>query len=42
MSDEMNDKYQKHYNQILSGTISDVMMKNVSYQANIKLANEII
>ena len=42
MSDDMNEKYQQHYNQIIVGTLTDTMMKNISYQANIKLANEII
>ena len=42
MSDDMTTKYQQHYNQILSGTLTDSIMKNISYQANIKLANEII
>jgi hypothetical protein len=42
MSGDMTVKYQQHYNQFLSGTLSDLMMKNLTYQANIKLANEII
>jgi chromosome segregation ATPase len=42
MSDEMNEKYQQHYNQIMVGTLTDSILKSVSYQANIKLANEII
>ena len=42
MSDNMNEKYQQHYNQILVGTLTDTVLKSVSYQANIKLANEII
>lgn len=42
MSDNMNEKYQQHYNQILTGTLTDSIMKSVSYQANIKLANDII
>ena len=42
MSDDMNTKYQQHYNQILSGTLSDTVLKSISFQANIKLANEII
>ena len=42
MSDDMTVKYQQHYNQILSGTLTDTILKSVSYQANIKLANEII
>lgn len=42
MNDEMTEKYQKHYNQLVSGTISDLTLKNISFQANIKLANEII
>ena len=42
MSDDMTTKYQQHYNQILTGTLTDSIMKSISYQANIKLANEII
>lgn len=42
MNDDMTEKYQQHYNQILSGTLNDMMLKNISFQANIKLANEII
>lgn len=44
MSEEldMTKKYQEHYNQLLSGTISDVIIKSISYQANIKLANDVI
>ena len=40
--DDMNEKYQKHYSQLLTGTLTDTLMKNISFQANIKLANEII
>ena len=39
---DMNVKYQQHYNKILTGTLTDTMMKSISYQANIQLANEII
>lgn len=42
MSDNMNEKYQQHYNKILTGTLTDTIMKSISYQANIQLANEII
>ena len=42
MSDDMTTKYQQHYNQIMTGTLTDTIMKSISYQANIKLANEII
>jgi len=42
MSENMNEKYQQHYNQIISGTLTDTIMKSISYQANIKLANDII
>ena len=42
MNDEMTEKYQKHYNQILSGTLTDNIMKAISLQANVKLANEIL
>ena len=38
----MNEKYQLHYNKILTGTLTDTIMKSISYQANIQLANEII
>ena len=38
----MTTKYQQHYNQILTGTLTNTIMKSISYQANIKLANEII
>ena len=38
----MTTKYQQHYNQIMTGTLTDMIMKSISYQANIKLANEII
>ena len=40
--DDMNEKYQKHYSQLLTGTLTDSLLKNISFQANIKLANEII
>ena len=42
MSDDMNEKYQAHYNKVLTGTLTDTMMKSISYQANIQLANDII
>ena len=42
MSDNMNEQYQKYYNQVLTGTLTDTVLKSVSYQANIKLANDII
>ena len=38
----MNEKYQNHYNKVLTGTLTDTLMKSISYQANIQLANEII
>ena len=38
----MNEKYQNHYNKVLTGTLTDTIMKSISYQANIQLANEII
>ena len=41
MSD-MNQKYQQYYNEYVSSTFSELLTKNVSFQANIKLANEII
>lgn len=44
MSGENNmaEKYQQYYNQIIAGTLNDTVLKSISYQANIKLANEII
>jgi DNA repair exonuclease SbcCD ATPase subunit len=39
---EMNVKYQQHYTKILNATLTDTILKSVSYQANIQLANEII
>ena len=42
MSDNMNEKYQQYYNKVLTGTLTDTLMKSISYQANIQLANEII
>lgn len=42
MSENMNEKYQLIYNKILNGTLTDTILKSVSYQANIQLANEII
>jgi chromosome segregation ATPase len=38
MSDNMNEQYQ----QVLTGTLTDTIMKSISLQANIKLANDII
>lgn len=38
----MNEKYQQYYNKILTGTLTDTILKGVSYQANIQLANDII
>jgi chromosome segregation ATPase len=44
MSSENNmaEKYQQYYNQIIVGTLNDTLIKSISFQANIKLANEII
>lgn len=42
MGDEINEKYQQHYNQVLVGTLNDTFLKSISFQANIRLANEII
>lgn len=43
MSDmNMKEKYQQHYEKVLTGTLTDTIMKSISYQANIQLANEII
>lgn len=39
---DMTKKYQEHYNQILSNTLSESIIKSISYQANIKLANDVI
>lgn len=41
-SNDMTQKYQVHYNKILNSTLTDTILKSVSYQANIQLANEII
>lgn len=38
----MNEKYQQYYNQLLTGTLTETLLKGVSFQANIKLANDII
>lgn len=42
MSDNMTEKYQAHYNKLLNGTFGDLIVKSISYQANIQLANDII
>ena len=42
MSDDMNEKYQQYYNQLLTGTLTETMLKGITFQANIKLANDII
>jgi chromosome segregation ATPase len=42
MSDNMTEKYQQYYNKLLNGTLTDAIIKSISYQANIQLANEII
>lgn len=42
MSDNMNEKYQQYHSKILTGTLTDTIMKSISYQANIQLANDII
>lgn len=42
MSDNMTEKYQSHYNKLLNGTFGDLIVKSISYQANIQLANDII
>lgn len=42
MSDNMTEKYQQHYNKLLNGTLTDLLIKSISYQANIQLANDII
>lgn len=38
----MQQKYQKHHNEVMTGTLTDMLMKSINYQANIKLANEVI
>lgn len=42
MSENMTEKYQTHYNKFLNGTFGDLVVKSISYQANIQLANDII
>jgi flagellar biosynthesis chaperone FliJ len=42
MSDNMNEKYQQYYNDIINGTLTESILKGITYQANIKLANDII
>jgi uncharacterized coiled-coil DUF342 family protein len=44
MSSENNmaEKYQQYYNQTIVGILNDTMIKSISFQANIKLANDII
>lgn len=42
MSDNMTEKYQQYYTKLLNGTLTDAIIKSISYQANIQLANEII
>lgn len=42
MSDNMTEKYQQYYNKLLNGTLTDTIIKSISYQANIQLANDII
>lgn len=42
MNNEMQQKYQKHHNEVMTGTLTDMLMKSINYQANIKLANEVI
>lgn len=42
MSDNMAEKYQQYYNKLLNGTFGDLVVKSISYQANIQLANDII
>jgi chromosome segregation ATPase len=42
MSENMTEKYQTHYNKLLNGTFGDLVVKSISYQANIQLANDII
>jgi uncharacterized coiled-coil protein SlyX len=41
-TNDMTVKYQQHYNKVLNNTLTDTILKSVSYQANIQLANEII
>lgn len=42
MDDEMKLKYQKYRDDLLTGTLTDLTIKSISYQANIKLANDVI
>jgi chromosome segregation ATPase len=42
MSDNMTEKYQQYYTKLLNGTLTDAIIKSISYQANIQLANDII
>ena len=42
MDDEMKQKYQKYRDELLTGTLTDLTLKSISYQANIKLANDVI
>lgn len=42
MSENMTEKYQQHYNKLVNGTLTDLLVKSISYQANIQLANDII
>lgn len=42
MSDSMNEKYQQYHNKLMVGTLNDMLLKSISYQANIQLANDII
>jgi predicted RNase H-like nuclease (RuvC/YqgF family) len=37
-----NDKYVKHYVEILTDTMSDAVIRNISMQANAKISDEVI
>ena len=42
MSENMNEKYQQYYNKLLTGTLTETLLKSISLQANVQLANDII
>ena len=39
---EMQQKYQQYYNKLLTGTLTDTLLKSITFQANVQLANDII
>lgn len=42
MSNELNEKYLKHYVDIMSSTLNEQVTRNISMQANAKVANEML